>query len=199
MGMFDDVLENVGEPYKGGSKGFEYGTHKVIIGVIEPTTRKLKSGVEAAVIEVESYDPNDEDRVGKSTLYFHTEGGAQMSVTKILGIMVHNVGEEKKDKVRELGKSLFANINDPTQARDVAAKLMMDKFMGDAKKPGYEAFFFADPTGKYKTTNYGDLWHYEYEDPDADDKADKAGDDPLAGAEPLSEAEQADIPNFDDL
>ena len=31
MGMFDEVLEIVGEPYKGGSKGFEYGTHKVQI------------------------------------------------------------------------------------------------------------------------------------------------------------------------
>lgn len=199
MGMFDEVLENVGEPYKGGSKGFEYGTHKVIVGMIEPTKRKLKSGVEADVIEVESYDPNDQDKVGKSTLYFHTEGGAQMSVTKILGIMVHNVGEEKKDKVRELGKKLFANITDLEKARDVAAQLMMDKFMGDAKKPGYEAYFFANPTGKYKTTNYGDLWHYEYVDPDADDKANAASDDPLAGATPLSEEEQADMPDFDDL
>lgn len=199
MGMFDDVLENVGEPYKGGGKGFEYGTHKVVVGLIEPTKRKLKSGVEADVIEVESYDPNDQDKIGKSTLYFHTEGGAQMSVTKILGIMVHNVGEEKKDKVRELGKKLFANITDLEKARDVAAQLMMDKFMGDAKKPGYEAYFFANPTGKYKTTNYGDLWHYEYEDPDADDRADKAADaatdgEELSGSE-LEEATSA----FDDL
>lgn len=199
MGMFDQVLENVGQPYQGGSKGFEYGTHKVIIGFVEPTTRKLKSGVEAAVIEVESYDPEDQDRTGKSTLYFHTEGGAQMSVTKILGIMVHNVGEEKKDKVREMGKKLFGSIDDPTKARDVAAKLMMDKFMGDAKTEGYEAFFFADPQGKYKTTNYGDLWHYEYEDPDADDKADRAAD-AAADGEALEGDELKEATDvFDDL
>lgn len=197
MGMFDQVLENVGQPYQGGSKGFGYGTHKVIIGLVEPTTRKLKSGVEAAVIEVESYDPEDQDRTGKSTLYFHTEGGAQMSVTKILGIMVHNVGEEKKDKVREMGKKLFGGIEDPTKARDVAAKLMMDKFMGDKDKQGYEAFFFADPQGKYKTTNYGDLWHYEYEDPDADEKTDTAAD---TAGEPLEGDELAEATSqFDDL
>ena len=196
MGMFDQVLENVGQPYQGGGKGFPYGTHKVIIGLVEPTSRKLKSGVDAAVIEVESYDPEDQDRTGKSTLYFHTEGCAQMSVTKILGIMVHNVGEEKKDKVREMGKKLFGGIEDPTKARDVAAKLMMDKFMGDKDKQGYEAFFFADPQGKYKTTNYGDLWHYEYEDPDADEKTDAAdtAGEALEGDE-LAEATS----QFDDL
>ena len=199
MGMFDEVLENVGEPYKGGGKGFEYGTHEVVIGLIEPQQKKTKNNPEAEVIVVTVYDPADEERTAEATLYFHTEGGAKMSLTKILGIMVHNVGEEKKDKVRELGKKLFANIDDPTKARDVAAKLMMDKFMGASDKPGYKAFLFADPQGKYKTTSYGDIWHYAYEDPDADDKADAAADDPLAGAEPLSEAEQADIPNFDDL
>lgn len=199
MGMFDQVLENVGEPFQGGGKGFPYGTHKVVIGVVEPATRKLKSsGVEADVIEVESYDPEDPDRSGKSTLYFHTEGGAQMSVTKILGIMVHNLPEEKKEKVRELGKKLFGGISDPKEARDVAAKLMIEKFTGSKDKPGYEAFFFADPQGKYKTTNYGDLWHYPYEDPDADEKADKAGDikDDIENSEPVS---AEDIPDFSDL
>lgn len=199
MGMFDQVLENVGEPYQGGGKGFPYGTHKVIVGIVEPTTRKLKSGVEAAVIEVESYDREDQDRTGKSTLYFHTEGGAQMSVTKILGIMVHNQPEEKKEKVRELGKKLFGNIDDPTKARDVAAQLMMDKFLGDQKKEGYEAFFFADPQGKYKTTNYGDLWHYEYEDPDADEKADKAADAAVEGEELEGDELKKATEAFDDL
>lgn len=199
MGMFDDVLDNVGEPYKGGGKGFEYGTHEVVIGMVEPQQKKTKANPEAEVIVVTVYDPKDEERTAEATLYFHTEGGAKMSLTKILGIMVHNVGEDKKDKVRELGKKLFANIDDPTKARDVAAQLMADKFMGDQKKPGYNAFLFADPQGKYKTTSYGDLWHYAYEDPEADAKADAAGDDPLAGATPLSEEEKADMPDFDDL
>jgi len=80
-----------------------------------------------------------------------------MSVAKVLGILVHNSGEEKKDAVRELGKKLFASIDDPTKARDVAAKLMTDKMVGK------KAFLVAEPSGKYKTTSYGDLWHYAAE------------------------------------
>lgn len=195
MGLFDDVLDNVGEPYKGGSKGFEYGTHEVIIGSVEPQQKKTQSNPNAEVIVVTVFDVKDQDRTAEATLYFHTAGGAKMSLTKVLGIMVHNVGEEKKDKVRELGRKLFADIDDLTKARDVAAQLMMDKFMGDAKKPGYNAFLFADPQGKYKTTNYGDIWHYAYEDPEADTKADGL----LDNATPLSEEEKADMPDFDDL
>lgn len=153
MGMFDDVLENVGEPFKGG-KGFEYGTHEVVIGTINPTKKKTKANDAAEVIEVEVFDEADQEKTATCTLYFHTEGGAKMSVAKVLGIMVHNVGEEKKDAVRELGKKLFASIDDPTKARDVAAKLMTDKLVGK------KAYLVAEPNGKYKTTSYGDLWHY---------------------------------------
>lgn len=153
MGMFDDVLENVGQPYQGG-KGFEYGTHEVIIGSVNATEKKTKANDAAAVIEVTVFDEADNDKTATCTLYFHTEGGAKMAVTKILGIMVHNVGDEKKDAVRELGKKLFASVDDPTKARDIAAKLMADKMIGK------KAFLVAEPQGKYKTTSYGDLWHY---------------------------------------
>lgn len=155
MGMFDDVLENVGQPYQGGGKGFEYGTHEVIIGSVNPTDKKVKSNDAAPVIEVTVFDEADNDKTATCTLYFHTEGGAKMAVTKILGIMVHNVGDEKKDAVRELGKKLFASVDDPTKARDIAAKLMTDKMIGK------KAYLVAEPQGKYKTTSYGDLWHYE--------------------------------------
>lgn len=154
MGMFDDVLEKVGEPYSQGGKGFKYGTHEVIIGSVEATTKKTKADDKAPVIEVEVFDENDNERTAKCTLYFHTEGGAKMSVTKLLGILVHNVGEEKKDAVRELGKKIFGSINDPKQARDLAAKLMQDKLIGK------KAYLVAKPNGNYKTTSYGDLWHY---------------------------------------
>lgn len=154
MGMFDDVLENVGEPYKGG-KGFEYGTHEVVIGSAESKETKTKNDPETEVIEVTVFDEQDNDKTAVSTLYFHTEGGARMSVKKILGIFVHNVGEEKKEKVRELGKKLFANIDDPSKARDVALKLINDKMIGK------KAYLVAEPNGDYKTTSYGDLWHYE--------------------------------------
>lgn len=191
-GMFDEILENVGEPYTGGSKGFKYGTHEVVIGTVTSAQKDLQSAKNADVIEVESYDINDPERIGKSTLYFHTEGGAKMSVTKILGMIVHNVGEDKKDKVRELGKKLFAGIESPSKARDVAAKLMTEKFMVNGKE--YKAFFFADPRGKYSTTNYGDLWHYNYEDPDRDDKEEKAANEAM-----LEEGEEIDTSDMPDL
>lgn len=192
MGMFDEVLENVGKPYEGGGKGFEHGTHEVVIGFAEAVQKKTKNDPKAEVIEVEVFNEADQDQTGKATLYFHTEGGAKMSVTKILGIMVHNLPEEKKDKVRELGKKLFSEISDPTQARDVAAKLMAEKLIGK------KAYFVAEPTGKYKTTSYGDLWHYPAE-PETDAPEDKTPEDPLAGATPVTGKEADDIPNFDDL
>lgn len=192
MGMFDDVLENVGEPYKGGGKGFEYGTHKVKILLAEPQQKKTKNDPNAEVIVVSVATEENPDVTGEATLYFHTEGGARMSVTKVLGLLVHKSGEEKKEAVRALGKKLFDQIDDPTVARDVAAKLINEKLIDQ------EAFFFVDPQGKYKTSNYGDLWHYAYEDPNADDRSDKT-DDPLDGATPLSDEEAADVPNFEDL
>lgn len=156
MSMFDDVLDNVGEPFKGG-KGFEYGTHEVVIMLAEPKQKKVKSNDKAEIIEVTVADEKDNDKTASCTLYFHTDGGAKMSVAKVLGIMVHNVGEDKKDKVRELGKKLFGKIEDPVEARDVAAKLMQEKLIGK------KAFLVAEPQGKYKTTSYGDLWHYAAE------------------------------------
>lgn len=156
MGMFDDVLENVGEPFKGG-KGFTWGTHEVLIMLAEGKQKKTKANAAAEVIEVTVADKVDNDKTALCTLYFHTEGGAKMSVAKVLGIMVHNVGEEKKDAVRELGKKLFASVDDPTKARDIAVKLINDKMIGK------EAYLVAEPQGTYKTTGYGDLWHYPAE------------------------------------
>jgi hypothetical protein len=177
MGMFDDVLNNVGEEYKGGSKGFEYGTHKVKILLAEPQQKKTKNDPNAEVIVVSVAKPEDPDNVAEATLYFHTEGGARMSVTKVLGLLVHKVGEEKKESVRNLGKKLFEQIDNPTEARDVAAKLINEKLIDQ------EGFAFADPQGKYKTTSYVDLWHYPYEDPNADDRADAAADSAVDGEE----------------
>lgn len=188
MGMFDEVLENVGEPYKGGGKGFERGTHKVTILLAEPQQKKTRNDPNAEVIVVSVCDPADQDKTAEATLYFHTEGGAKMSVTKVLGLLVHKVGEEKKDSVRALGKKLFEQIDNPTKARDIAAKLINEKLIG------HEGFLFVDPQGNYNTSSYGDLWHYEYEDQNA-----TKAEDPLAGATPVTEDEAKDIPNFDDL
>lgn len=152
MGLFDDVLENVGEPYKG--NGFTYGTHEVIIGTVEAKKKDTKKAKDCEIIEVVVFDEADNDRQAICTLWFHTEGAMKMSVTKVLGLLVHNVGEEKKETVRELGKKLFGSISDPKKVRDTAAKLMNEKLIGK------KAYLVAEPQGKYKTTSYGDLWHY---------------------------------------
>lgn len=189
MGMFDEVLENVGEPF-GGGKGFEYGTHEVIIGEVNPTQKKTKANDKAEVIEVVVFDEADNDKTATCTLYFHTEGGAKMSVAKVLGIMVHNVGEEKKDAVRELGKKLFSSIDDITKARDVAAKLMTDKMIGK------KAYLVAEPQGKYKTTSYGDLWHYAAEPQTKPVEVAAV----IEGTEDITNSPEADdIPDFEDL
>ena len=188
MGMFDDVLDNVGEEHKGG-KGFELGTHEVIIGEAKAVTKKTQKNPEAAVVEVTVFDEENNDKTALCTLYFHTEGGAKMSVTKVLGILVHNVGEEKKEAVRNLGKKLFANIDDPTKARDISLKLINDKLINK------KAYLVAEPRGDYKTTSYGDLWHYDAE---PRSKA-KEPDTILDGAKELGKDEAGEIPEFDEL
>lgn len=187
MGMFDDVIDNVGEPFKGG-KGFEYGTHEVLIMLAEPQQKKTKANPEAEIILVSVADPEDTNIIGYATLYFHTEGGAKMAVAKVLGLIVHNVGEDKKDTVRELGKKLFASIDDPTKARDVAVKLINDKLIGK------KAYLVAEPQGNYKTTSYGDLWHYPAEPQNA-----KASNDAQAVAEEMGGEVVEDLELPEDL
>lgn len=188
MGLFDEVLDNVGEPFKGG-KGFEYGTHEVVIGSASAVQKKTKANDDAAVIEVVVFDEADNDRKATCTLYFHTDGGAKMAVTKVLGIMVHNVGEEKKDKVRALGKQLFSKIDDPTKARDVALKLISDKMIGK------KAFLVAEPQGTYKTTSYGDIWHYAAEPQNKPVEVVA----PLKGEDITDSEEAENVPDFGDL
>lgn len=185
MGLFDDVLENVGKPFTAG-KGFEYGTHEVVIG--EANAKKDSKGRE--IIEVVVFDEKDNDKTATCTLWFHSEGGAKMGITKVLGLLVHKVGEDKKDKVRELGKRLFASIDDPTKARDVAVKLIQDKLVGE------KAYLVAEPRGKYTTTSYGDVWHYAAEPQSAKED----GDDktPVDGEDITGTDEASDIPDFNE-
>lgn len=182
--MFDDILDKVGEPYTGGGKGFERGTHEVIIGMVELEERKTANNPKAEVITVTVVDPNDSEKTAKATLYFHTPGGAKMSVTKILGIFVHNVPEDKKDKVRELGRKVFGDIDDLSKAREKAAELM------NAKMTGKKAFAHSDPSGNYKTSNFVDLWHYEY----------KPKEEGLieSGKDVTGTAEEPELPDFGD-
>lgn len=190
MGLFDEVLDNVGKAYSGG-KGFEYGTHEVVIGTVEAKAKDTKTTKGAAIIEVVVFDEADNEKTATCTLWFHTDGAAKMSVTKVLGLLVHKVGEEKKDAVRELGKKLFAAIDDPTKARDVAAKLMSDKLIGS------KGYLVAEPNGKYTTTSYGDLWHYPAEPQSADERADRAATAEKVGGEDVTDELGGEIPKFD--
>jgi hypothetical protein len=191
MGMFDEVLENVGEPFKGASKGFEYGTHEVILMQAEGKQKKTKANDAAEVIEVTVADEDDEEKTATCTLYFHTEGGAKMSVAKVLGILVHNVGEDKKDTVRELGRKMFGSIDDPVKARNVAVKLLNDKMIGK------KAYLVAEPQGRYKTTSYGDLWHYPAEPQGEPVFEAQAATKATGGA--VADITEDELPEFGDL
>lgn len=190
-GMFDEVLENVGEPFKGGGKGFEYGTHEVVIGEANAVEKKTKNDPKAPVIEVVVFDEADNDKKATCTLYFHTEGGAKMSVAKVLGILVHNVGEKKKDTVRELGRKMFGSIDDPVKARDVAVKLLTEKMIGK------KAYLVAEPQGKYKTTSYGDIWHYPAEP--QSEPVDEAQAAAKATGGAVADVSEDELPDFGDL
>lgn len=188
MGLFDDVLDNVGEPFKGGN-GFEYGTHEVLIMLADAKQKDTKKAKDCAVIEVTVCGKGDEEKKeAVCTLWFHTEGAAKMSVTKILGLLVHSVGDEKKDAVRELGKKLFGSIEDLTKARDIAAKLMQDKLITK------EAYLVAEPQGNYTTTAYGDLWHYPAEPQSAENKAERAATAAAVGGEDVTDDPDIEIP-----
>lgn len=188
MGIFDEVLNNVGEPHKS-FKGFTAGTHEVIIGEAEATTKDTQKMKDAPIIKVVVFDELDNDRTATCTLWFHTEGAAKMSVAKVLGLLVHNVGEDKKEAVRDLGKKLFGGISDPTKAQEVAAKLIGDKLIG---KKGY---LVAEPQGDYDTTAYGDLWHY----PADPSKKKEPETVELADGTVGEVVDASEIPNFDEV
>lgn len=188
MSTFDEVIEKAGEPFSGG-KGFEYGTHEVVIGTVEAKSKDTKKAKGCAIIEVTVFDETDNDKTATATLWFHTEGAAKMSVAKVLGILVHNVGEEKKDTVRDLGKKLLGQVEDMTKARDIVAKLMTEKMVGK------KAFAVAEPRGEYKTTSYVDIWHYPAKPQGEPETAAQAAVQEHGG----SEVDTDELPEFGDI
>lgn len=148
-GLFDDIVSNIDKERTGGS-GFEYGTHTVKIMLAEAQTDAKGRDV----IKVTVCDEKDEDKLAEATLWFHSEGGAKMSVDKVLRLLIHNVDEDKKPKVKQLGEQLFSKLTDLSQARDAALKLLNEKLIGK------EAYLAVNPSGNYSTSKYGDLWYY---------------------------------------
>ena len=161
--LFDDILNNLDKERNNSGQGFEYGTHTVAIGLAEAKTDAKGRDV----IKVTVIDPNDNDKTAEATLWFHSEGGAKMSVDKVLRLLIHNVSEDKKPKVKQLGEQLFSKITDFAKARDVALSLINEKLIGK------EAYAVANPQGNYSTTKYVDIWYYPAE-PQNGQKAKKA-------------------------
>lgn len=147
--LFGDIISNLDKERSAG-KGFEFGTHDVKIMLAEAQT----DAKDRDIIRVTVCGKEDEDKVAEATLWFHSEGGAKMSVDKVLRLLIHNVDEDKKPKVKELGEQLFSKITDFKKSREVALKLLNEKLIG---KEGYLA---VNPSGNYSTSKYGDLWYY---------------------------------------
>ena len=137
------------EKQQGGAQGFVPGAHTVEIGLAEA----VKDSKDRDIIKVIVIGENDEE--GEATLWLHTEGGAKMAVTKVLGILVHNTPEDKKATISEFGKRVFAGVKEPADVKDGLMRILNEKLIGK------EAFIFAEAQEKYDTTKYVDLWHYD--------------------------------------
>jgi hypothetical protein len=134
---------------QGGAQGFAPGAHTVHIGLAEAT----KDSKDRDIIKVIVLGENDEE--GEATLWLHTEGGAKMAVTKVLGILVHNTAEEKKATISDFGKRVFAGVKEPAEVKEGLIRILNEKLIGK------EAYIYAEPQEKYDTTKYVDLWHYD--------------------------------------
>ena len=63
-GIFDDIIANVGKPYQS-FKGFEKGTHEVIIGEAEAETKKTQKVEAANIIREVVFDESENDKQAK--------------------------------------------------------------------------------------------------------------------------------------
>lgn len=169
MGYLDEVFDKIGS-YENNT-GFKRGTWPVKILLAEDE----QDAKDREIIKVSVEGANGE--LGEATLWMHSEGGAKMAVSKVGGLIIHNSAEDKKDSIRENMKKLFAKaseLNDLKLTKKILMKIISDKLIGK------EGFVVADPQGKYSTTKYVDLWHYEYQleknqdiaDAEADNKTD---------------------------
>ena len=142
-----EALEQTGKA-PNTSTGFTPGAHTVRIGLAEAT----KDSKDRDIIKVTVIGENEEE--GEATLWLHSPGGSKMAIIKVLGILVHNVKEDKKATISDFGKRVFAGVKEPKDVKDGLLKILTEKLMGK------EAYIYAEPQEKYDTTKYVDLWHY---------------------------------------
>lgn len=163
-GYLDDVFAKIGS-YEN-NKGFARGTFPVKILLAEDE----QDSKDREIIKISVEGANGE--LGEATLWMHSEGGAKMAVSKVGGLIIHNSDESKKDSIRESMKKLFekaSELNDLKLTKKILMKIIAEKLIGK------EGFAVADPQGKYSTTKYVDLWHYEYQlEDDVKETASKA-------------------------
>lgn len=145
--FLDEALDNVGKEQS--TSGFTEGTHKVEILLAEAQ----KDSKDRDIIKVSVTDP-EQKHEGEATLWFHTKGGAKMSVVKVMGLIVHSVDENKKPAVKALGKKVFDGVQTEQETQKIVLKLINEKLIGK------EGFFVVEPRNGYETSKYGDLWHY---------------------------------------
>lgn len=178
-GIFDEIIENLDKEYTP-SKGFERGTHEVLIMLAEAKTDSKGRDI----IKVTVADKEDDSITGEATLWFHSEGGAKVGMDKVLRLLTHNTPEENKPKVKELGKKIATGVTDLTKGRDIATKLINEKLIGK------EGYFVVDPTGNYDTSKYGDLWYYP-----AEVQSERK---PKVDMSQAGDVQESDIPDFGD-
>lgn len=190
-GFLDDVFDKIGS-YENNT-GFKRGTWPVKILLAEDE----QDSKDREIIKVSVEGANGE--LGEATLWMHSEGGAQMAVAKVGGLIIHNSDESKKDSIRENMKKLFAKaseLNDLKLTKKILMKIIAEKLIGK------EGFAVADPSGKYTTTKYVDLWHYEYQLEKNQEIADIEADNRNDGDEETTEAIMAtgkDVTEDDDI
>jgi hypothetical protein len=186
-GFLDDVFDKIGS-YENNT-GFKRGTWPVKILLAED--EEDSKGRDIIRVSVEGAN----GELGEATLWMHSEGGAKMAVSKVGGLIIHNSDESKKDSIRESMKKLFAKaseMNDLKLTKKVLMKIISEKLIGK------EGFAVSDPQGKYSTTKYVDLWHYEYQLEDGDGVDKKADATPVETAEEII-ASGKDVTDDDDI
>ena len=127
---------------------FEEGIHQVKIGAFEFATTEKKQ----EYLEVEVYDPLNDERTAKARFWFTTDGAINYAFNILRGIFVHNAPEDKKDAVR----AKFDAIEDTTQL-EKEMNMLIGK---DCWLQVYADGVYTDKNGNQKPNFNRDIYGY---------------------------------------